>query len=1143
MINSFSLKLYKIGLIIFSFLAFFSLKAQIVSTNATFENDEIGTLPFISPGGSNNPTDIGTSALDGIAVANITGQQGLSTASGQVLEITAPTSGDYRLIEFNGSSSTGIISTDTLWISFDYIQFSGYNGDGFSFYRSYDDSGETFADIGFISSANSYSINLMDYDSETGEFNGFVAPPFPANSFDMDTWHHLEIIIDLNNNVLTLQVDDSDYGVSAGISRATGAGYLGSFINWGSSFVGKSAIDNYTITRSTPTLGEPAPAGFLDLLEPETNGGTAFRIPDADFRAPGIDWESSIDYAQLELVQLYEGHIGYKLSVAENMDESDARIYAFRSFPYMANRTYEASVLIRSDFPRATWEISVGAYGAENDDDLSLGARYGGMPAITQGPDGWERWTWSFTPHWDNRYDFVKIFLGVHEYGPGFDDNVNFEIADLAFVELPEVPLTAFAPGEGVSFPGGNGNLDMSVGNVSETTDTILVSVTAADFIFDMANNTVTVNQNIDFKRTLTKLTGIPLTGLTLSSQSETEAILVGDHLTIGVQLDGLLAISPHQQVQVEIESVIGGDFNRAEGADLISQDDFGGFTAAIYTPKGSGVVNEIELLTSGLAFQDFAPDDLISTGEAPPGWLAQATLEPGERLFISAFPTKPYDWEKSFDHQWALSNYNEDVNGYNDPPYVDDWILWNISERAWAMSFGERYELRSDVPYQAHWDAISAAGDKWSAYFSQWFYYSRDAEEWAGEIQRWKDEYGMGAMYSDGLAQDDWLQSYIAMRLLRQNVFPDGDILIHDSYPQSGLASAAFKPFIYAYATGTYMGENAIVSAGSDWAWARYAMGMFRRSNAFGVIKGDGWDGFQNVERYKVGLVWGGRGRPGVPNYQSEYMPILNALKTLWETFGDDPYFFDRYYHPEAQTLTGYNIGRAGMPIVELDTLPSGNIEVGLSTWTPEAIVYYTLDGSSPTAASLAYNDPINWNGEDLIRTVSIRSDLEISREFTLGNAPDDNGQFQVIINSDLLCTQKDVSVNLFTPGTSFLFETKEGSVGSNGLMSFEVANPGTYDVFVKVNGFLQKGYSNVLVEVAGSLTVDAIKAGDFDNSNGINITDFTAFSPAFGTEPPEVNYSPLYDMNCSGGVNILDFTIFGANFGLVGDEPPMIE
>ena len=612
--------------------------------------------------------------------------------------------------------------------------------------------------------------------------------------------------------------------------------------------------------------------GFLALLEPETHGGTVLRPQDGDFRQRGVAFINDTS-VPLAWAPVYDGVATYRLVIAgDGIDEADARPDFVGSIPLQPNRTYEVSLLIRADFPRATWEINAHLEGATSadadpDDDL-LGGRYGGMPAVTEGPDGWERWTWRFTPHWPTA-QVLRPGFGIHEYGPGFDDAVQFEIADYAVVELPPFDLAAFAPGDGVTFPGGPGALGMAVTGVEENgpgdgTGVLAVTTTAARFAFDRAAGTLAVEQRLNGQRDLALVSGLDLAGLAVQTWDAGVAVLVGTGVTVGVQADGTAVISPYSELAATVESRLGGDFNRIARGDLFSMDDWGGFTANVHTPLGTGRAPRLQLQTPGLDFDGLPPDDLSTPAAAAPGWTARADVSPGERLFVSAFPTREYDWEGSFDFAWELVGFGEDI----DPAdyagdVVSDYLLWNVTQRAWGMSFGPRYEPREGIPVLPYAEAAEAAGKRWLIYGSQWFYFSRSAETFADEAMRWRDEFGMDGVYSDGLAQDDWLSAYVLMRRLRGDVFPDGSLIIHDSFPQSGVAAAAFRPFIYGYATATYMAENAVVDAGAEWAWARYVTGQHSRANAFGVTKGDGWAGFEGVEKYLVGLVWGGRGNP----------------------------------------------------------------------------------------------------------------------------------------------------------------------------------------------------------------------------------------------------------------------------------------
>ncbi len=139
--------------------------------------------------------------------------------------------------------------------------------------------------------------------------------------------------------------------------------------------------------------------------------------------------------------------------------------------------------------------------------------------------------------------------------------------------------------------------------------------------------------------------------------------------------------------------------------------------------------------------------------------------------------------------------------------------------------------------------------------------------------------------------------------------------------------------------------------------------------------------------------------------------------------------------------------------------------------------------------------------------------------------------------------CGSRDMTVKLYTPGTSLLFQTYNTTITASGSFSVPSIPAGTYDVFVKVDGYLQKGFASVTITNSGiSIDVGNMINGDINNSNGINISDLTILSAVFGQIEGSAGYNPDADLNCSGGVNISDLTILSSSFGVSGAAPPIL-
>jgi hypothetical protein len=111
-----------------------------------------------------------------------------------------------------------------------------------------------------------------------------------------------------------------------------------------------------------------------------------------------------------------------------------------------------------------------------------------------------------------------------------------------------------------------------------------------------------------------------------------------------------------------------------------------------------------------------------------------------------------------------------------------------------------------------------------------------------------------------------------------------------------------------------------------------------------------------------------------------AEFEYVNEHLFKLKEVYGDDPYFYDRYYHPETQYLTGCHMGRAGMPIIEKVVFADGRIMANLVCRTEGAEIFYTTDGSIPNKNSKRFEQPLELTATKTICAKAIRTDLEHS-------------------------------------------------------------------------------------------------------------------------------------------------------------------
>lgn len=136
--------------------------------------------------------------------------------------------------------------------------------------------------------------------------------------------------------------------------------------------------------------------------------------------------------------------------------------------------------------------------------------------------------------------------------------------------------------------------------------------------------------------------------------------------------------------------------------------------------------------------------------------------------------------------------------------------------------------------------------------------------------------------------------------------------------------------------------------------------------------------------------------------------------------------------------------------------------------------------------------------------------------------------------------CAPRNVTLSLYNTGDFSLSQVIETSIGLNGGFTMAVTAPGTYNILVKVDGYLAKMYSNqVIAEGGGMLVFSGLHGGDLNNSNSVNLVDISVMNLSMGAAVGEDNYNFLADINCDGWVNLIDVSVLNTTFGMTGDVP----
>lgn len=138
--------------------------------------------------------------------------------------------------------------------------------------------------------------------------------------------------------------------------------------------------------------------------------------------------------------------------------------------------------------------------------------------------------------------------------------------------------------------------------------------------------------------------------------------------------------------------------------------------------------------------------------------------------------------------------------------------------------------------------------------------------------------------------------------------------------------------------------------------------------------------------------------------------------------------------------------------------------------------------------------------------------------------------------------CVDRPGKVMMYDPGSDNLRACYDIVVNEDGEFSIDYPILGQFDMLIKIEGYLAKGFEGVTIaNSVNNLECGGLIGGDINGDNYVNIADVSLLNLWYGLVLPDE--FPALDQSCDGYVNLSDVSLVNMSFGVQGDAAPLGE